>query len=163
MSGSLPPINLAQLVANQNEGNRLLAALEQAVRSAAITGSIAYNQLPAEVQQLPIAFPFQGQPNSGELMHLVLPFAISIPAGLTGAVVYDATQATANAVFTFNRISSGVVTQIGTVTITPTSHTSCTLAGAGGTLIAGDVLQRVAPTQDATLADGCITLLAMRN
>lgn len=161
MSGS--NINFGQIVAQQTEGNRLLAALEQALRSSTVTGNIAYSQLPAEVQQLPIAFPFQGRPNTGELMHLVLPFAISIPAGLTGAVVYDATQATANAVFTFNRISSGVLTQLGTVTITPTSHSSCTLAGAGGTLIAGDVLQRVAPTQDATLADGCITLLAMRN
>jgi len=161
MSGS--NINLGQIVAQQTEGNRLLAALEQALRGATVAGNIAYSQLPAEVQQLPIAFPFQGKPGSGELMHLVLPFAISLPAGLTGAVVYDATQATANAVFTFNRISSGVLTQLGTVTITPASHSSCVLAGAGGTLIAGDVLQRVAPTQDATLADGCITLLAMRN
>ena len=156
------PINFGQIVTQQLEGNRLLAALEQALRSATVTGNIAYSQLPAEVQQLPIAFPFQGKPGSGELMHLVLPFAISIPAGLTGAVVYDATQTTSNAVFTFNRISSGVLTQIGTVTITSASHSSCVLAGAGGTLIAGDVLQRVAPSQDATLADGCITLLAMR-
>jgi len=149
------PINFGQIVTQQLEGNRLLAALEQALRSATVTGNIAYSQLPAEVQQLPIAFPFQGKPGSGELMHLVLPFAISIPAGLTGAVVYDATQTTSNAVFTFNRISSGVLTQIGTVTITSASHSSCVLAGAGGTLIAGDVLQRVAPSQDATSNRSC--------
>jgi len=160
---ALSPIDLSPLANLSANANQLLSAIEQAIRGAAITGSIAYNQLPAEVQQLPLAFPFQGQPATGELMHIVVPFAISIPAGLTGAVVYDGTQATANTTFTFNRISSGVLTQIGTVTITPTSNTSCTLAGAGGTLIAGDVLQRVAPTQDATLADGCITLLAMRN
>ena len=160
---AVPPVDLSGLVVQSINSNQLLSAIEQALRGATVTGNIAYSQLPAEVQQLPIAFPFQGKPQSGELMHLVLPFAISIPAGLTGAVVYDNTQATSNAVFTFNRISSGVLTQIGTVTITPTSHTSCLLAGAGGTLIAGDVLQRVAPTQDATLADGCITLLAMRN
>ena len=122
MSGTVGgggPINFGQIVTQQLEGNRLLAALEQALRSSTVTGNIAYSQLPAEVQQLPIAFPFQGKPASGELMHLVLPFAISIPAGLTGAVAYDATQATANATFTFNRISSGVLPKSGLLRLLP--------------------------------------------
>jgi hypothetical protein len=110
-----------------------------------------------------ITFVLSGKPASGAIANAPVAMPLSVPAGLAGTTVFDSTRATSNAAFTLNRIVNGTtVTPIGAVTITPASNTSATLTGAGGTLAVGDVLQLIAPAQDATLSDVGITLLCSR-
>ena len=112
---------------------------------------------------VPIAFPFAGKPAAGALVNVPMTIPLSIAGSLAGTTVFDTTLTTANAVFTVNKISGGVTTALGTVTINSAGHTSATLAGTGGSLAIGDDLQVVAPNpQDATLADVGITIQTVR-
>ena len=112
---------------------------------------------------VPIAFPFAGKPPAGLMVNVPVSIPLAVPAGLSGTTVYANSLAGAGAIFTFNRIRAGATLTLGTVTITPVSHTSCTLAGAGGSLAVGDDLQIVAPSpQDANLADVGVTILTTR-
>jgi hypothetical protein len=112
---------------------------------------------------VPICFPWQGKPAANAQVNSPMSIPMTIAANLSGATVFANSLAGAGAIFTVNKVSGGVVTALGTVTITPTSHTSCTLAGAGGSLAVGDDLQVIAPAlQDANLADVSITILMTR-
>ena len=123
---------------------------------------IGYPQLPAELRQLPISFPFGGKPGQGIMINVPMGFALTLPAGLAGVQTYAGTQPTTGMTFTVNRLSAGVLTQLGTITLTSLSQTSNVPAGTGGPLAAGDVLQVLSGPQDETAADIGITIMANR-
>ena len=125
-------------------------------------GDIDYSMLPPELQQLPISFPFSGKPQTYAIVNVPIAFPVLVPPGLVGSMTYCATRPTLNPTFTVNKISADVTTALGVVVITGASTTSCILMGPGGALAVGDVLQVLAPPQDATLADLGITILTMR-
>jgi hypothetical protein len=148
-----------------NQWSVLLTGGGSVIGEAPLDGNIYARQNGAWViPKVPIPFIYPGLPPANQVINIPMTIGINVPSGLSGAMVYNSTQATANAVFTLKKISSGgVVTTIGTITITPASHNSGTSAGSGGTLSPGDTLQMSAPaTQDTTLADVSLTILVTR-
>jgi hypothetical protein len=126
-------------------------------------GAIGYPQLPIGLQQLPISIPVTGRPVLGGRINVPMGFAVSLPNLLAGTVVYAGIPAHDDAVFIVNRVSGTTTTELGRVTITSGSNTSCRLIGSGGALAVGEVLQIIAPlTPDQTLSDLGITLMVNR-
>ena len=125
---------------------------------------IPYTSLPAEVQQIPIAFPIAGKPAANGTVNVPTVMALTIATSLAGTIGGAITAATAAAAFTLNKITvAGVTTALGTITAPAGAKSGFTLSGAGGSLAIGDLLQLVAPgTQDSTLADLGITVMALR-
>jgi hypothetical protein len=116
---------------------------------------------PAVADSVAIACSFVGKPAVSAAVFIPITMSLSIPANLEGSVGYARTAATANAVFSVSKISFGVAVELGTITAVAGLQTGFILSGAGGLLVAGDVLQFFGPaTQDATLADVGITLHA---
>jgi len=121
-------------------------------------------QLPIELQMVPVSFAFLGKMASQAQVNAPMGFPLTVLLNLAGAVFFAAVPATSDQTFTLNHLSpsSGVV-PLGTITVAAGSRNSCTLAGPGGRLATGDVLQLVTPlTQDPTLQDVGITILARR-
>lgn len=162
-----PANNLSEVTspsaARSNLG--LGSAATQASGAFKAAGAVeSWATLPAESQNLPLPFVIPGKPTASQVYNLVMATAITIPANLAGTVSYQNTQATANAVFTVNKISGGASSGIGTITLGTGSKTAITLSTqAQVSLAAGDVLQLVAPTaQDTTMQDVGITILAAK-
>jgi hypothetical protein len=126
-------------------------------------GGASWSNVPPEGQRLPLGFVIPGKPAASQGYFLPMAMALNMAANLAGTVVYANTAGTGNSVFTFNKISSGVSSLIGTVTIAAGSKTATALTGSAVSIGIGDVIQLVAPsTQDATLADIGITLLTAK-
>jgi hypothetical protein len=123
---------------------------------------VGYPQLPVELQQLPVTFPFGGKPIAGTVVNVPLGFSLIVPPGLVGTVSYAAVAPTADAVFMLNRLdASGALTNLGSIVLTASGDDI--LVGNGGTLAVGEVLQLATPaTQDPTLSDVGITVITER-
>jgi len=104
-----------------------------------------------------ISFPFVMRPQGS--IAVAVPWPLTIPASLAGTVASCVTNPTASATFTVNRVRSGATTALGTVAIA--TNGTALLSGSGGDLVAGDLLQVVAPAvTDTTLRDLSITVAA---
>jgi hypothetical protein len=124
---------------------------------------IGYPQLPVELRQLPIVFTFSAMPAEGAAVNVPMGFALTVPVSLAGAVTYAVAGPAAPTPFHLNRISGGVLTALGTVTLLPSAAgTAHAATGPGGPLAAGDVLQIVPGPQDTILTDVGITIMANR-
>jgi len=124
---------------------------------------IGYPQLPVELRQLPIVFTFSAMPAEGAAVNVPMGMALTVPVDLAGCVTYAASPPAAPTDFQLNRLSDGVTTELGVITLLPgVMGTASSTTGPGGPLAAGDVLQIVPGAQDATLADVGITVMADR-
>lgn len=129
----------------------------------ATTSSVfTYANLPAEVQQLPVAFSFAGKPANSAMLNVTMVMAVTVASALANSKGNAITAAAASTTFTVNKVSSGTTTALGTAVFAASGKTT-TFSGAGGSLAAGDIMQLVAPaTADTALADIGITIMAMR-
>jgi hypothetical protein len=103
---------------------------------------------------------FPGQPAAGAIMlRLYFSLAVRLPQNLTGSQFKAATAATAQAAFDIQKNGSS----IGTATFSAAATSASFTFSADVDFSAGDYLDIVAPaSQDATLADICISLKGSR-
>lgn len=122
--------------------------------------SITYADLPAEVQNLPVAFLFSEKPVSGQKVIVPIVQVTTIPANFVGTIGYFQTLAAAPADFVLSLIHAGTITALGTVTFTGSSNLG-TLSNQGSIVIpAGDMAMLEAPiVQDSSLANGGVTFM----
>jgi octaprenyl-diphosphate synthase len=99
---------------------------------------------------VPVSFAFLSKVAANTSVHAPMGFPLTVLPDLEGAVFFAAIPATAQQTFTLNRLSPGQVTALGTITVTPGSRTGCTLAGPGGRLAVGEVLQLVTSNDTET-------------
>jgi len=116
------------------------------------------------VEKIPIAFPVTGKPVAATSVFIPVTIPLTVPAALAGTKAFASVASTGAPVFTVNKLAAGgTSTALGTITATAGSRTNFVMAGAGGSLAIGDVIQVVSPSpQDTTLADVGITLQTLR-
>jgi hypothetical protein len=157
-----PPQDTAALVAKAGDtmGGMLTLAADPTTAMHAATRQYVDNR----TGLFTISFPYGAKPVAGAITMAPMAVPINVPVALAGTVGFANVVPAANAVFTLNKVTSaGVATALGTVTVPAGARSGFTLAGAGGSLVAGDSLQMVAPsTQDASLADIGITILVSK-
>lgn len=113
-----------------------------------------------------IATFYPGKPpgSSGLMVRLAVTRATRLPAGLTGTIAFSGANATTStAIAIQKRTAAGVTTSVGTLTWTSASSAATVSFTSAVDFAAGDFVQLVGPaTQDATLADLSVTLVATR-
>ena len=128
-----------------------------------VNAKVPWANLPTADQSYLLPVFFAGKPASNQIYNYVVPGRMQLPTNFGSTLVYDSTLATNPAVFTVNKISGGLTTQIGTITILGISNSARTLSQQPAVYFnAGDVLQVVAPlTVDETLSDVAITIVTV--
>jgi hypothetical protein len=98
------------------------------------------------------------------MVRLAVTRSTRLPSGLTGSVAFSGTNATASTAVTIQkRTAAGTTTSIGTLTWSSASSAATVSFTSNVDFAAGDFVQFVGPTtQDATLADLSVTLVATR-
>ena len=128
--------------------------------SGAGSSTVTFSNLPTEVQNLPIGFPFQGTTTASVKLCLAIAQNTTIPANLVGTTIKALTAPAADTTFTLKYWRTGTETSIGNIVIH--SDESVTLPTSSSvSLVPGDLLVLHFPTSpDTNLADGCVTVMA---
>jgi hypothetical protein len=149
-----------QLYVGYNDGT----STQWVIANSLVQPAIAYANLPQALQSVPVSFFLAGKPASSAKYNVAMPWALTVPAGLAGSVIYTSTPTGGTPSFILNKITGGTtISAVGTISVSANSNTGCILTGSGGSIGIGDVLQIQAPvTQDGTLADLSITILGQR-
>lgn len=126
-------------------------------------GSVGYSGLPAELQNAPISFPFGGKPNDGQVFHVPLTQAYTLPANFASSLGYPGTVATSDATFAFGYVRSGTYHAVGTLKFLAAASSLTLSTQAAVNLLSTDIIRLTAPSpQDATLADCGITVMLQK-